>query len=205
MHLIIGSKSRSSWSLRPWLVLKQFEIPFEETVIALDTPDTRANILTFSPVGKVPVLIDNTVTVWDSLAICEYLAEQFPQKQLWPSLCANRAEARSLAAEMHSGFTALRQHCPMNTKLLEVRALTPAVETEVARFASFVTDLRTRFAGEGAFLMGPFSILDAMYAPVASRCRSYSIPLPPAAQAWVDTILALPAMQAWYADGALES
>lgn len=200
LQLVIGNKAYSSWSLRPWLLLQQFGIPFEEVLIPLYAPDTASQILRYSPTGKVPCLLDGPIQVWESIAICEYLAERYPEHAMWPRDIAQRAEARALAAEMHAGFGALRTHHPMNVrKVKPARPLRPDVANELNRFGAMVADLRGRFAAHGPFLMGEFSILDAMYAPVATRCRTYSLPLPPAAQAWVDHVLALPAMQNWFA------
>ncbi|WP_374352149.1 glutathione S-transferase family protein [Chitinimonas sp.] len=204
LKLVIGNKAYSSWSLRPWLLLKQAGIAFEELLIPLYEPDSANLALHYAPTGKVPALVDGSVSVWESIAICEYLAERFPEKQLWPADPVLRAEARSLAAEMHAGFGALRQHCPMNVRRQIRRSRTAEVERDVARFAALAESLRARFATSGPFLMGPFTVLDAMYAPVATRCHTYGIPLPSRAQAWVDHLLALPAMREWYEAGAAE-
>jgi glutathione S-transferase len=205
LKLVIGNKTYSSWSLRPWLLLKQANIPFEEVVVPLHVEGSSDKILRYAPTGKVPALVDGAVTVWESIAICEYLAEQFPAKRLWPVEVARRAEARSLAAEMHAGFTAMREHYPMNVRRVLPDASRPsAVERDVARFCALVESLRARAGQSGPFLMGAFTILDAMYAPVATRCHTYSITLPTRTQAWVDHILALPAMRAWYQAAAAE-
>jgi glutathione S-transferase len=205
LKLIIGNKTYSSWSLRPWLLLKQAEIPFEELLVPLFEGDSTETILRYAPTGKVPALVDGSITVWESLSICEYIAESFPDKQLWPAERARRAEARSLAAEMHAGFTALRQHCPMNVRrVISGRPRPAEAERDIARFCALVESQRARYGTAGPFLMGQFSVLDAMYAPVATRCRTYGIPLPSRAQAWVDHILELPAMRAWYQAAAAE-
>ena len=205
LKLVIGNKAYSSWSLRPWILLRQADIPFEEVLIPLYEPGSTDAILRYAPTGKVPCLIDGSITVWESLAICEYIAEQHPDKTLWPRDKAVRAEARALAAEMHSGFSALRQHFPMNVRrTLKHRAHPSEVGRDLARFSAMVESMRARFAGAGPFLAGEFSIADAMFAPVATRCRTYALRLPSRAQAWVDHLLGLPAMQEWYAAAAAE-
>lgn len=202
--LIIGNKNYSSWSLRPWLVMAHTGIAFEELRIPLYAPGSREHILQFSPAGKVPVLIDGDVVVWDSLAICEYLAEQHPQ--LWPQDVVARAHARSICAEMHSGFTELRRAMPMNCKAsLPGLGRTPAVEYDIFRITAIWQDCRSRYAGGGEFLFGRFSIADAMYAPVVLRLRSYGVGLPPESQRWAEMIVALPAMQQWIAAGRAET
>jgi glutathione S-transferase len=205
LKLIIGNKAYSSWSLRPWLLLRQSGIPFEELLIPLFEEGSADAIMRYAPTGKVPALVDGSLTVWESLAICEYLAETYPDLHLWPQDRLLRAEARSLACEMHAGFAALRQHCPMNVRrVFDRRAHLPEVERDIARFSALVESLRARSQAGGPFLMGRFSILDAMYAPVATRCRSYRIALPSRSQAWVDHILELPAMREWYQAAATE-
>ena len=201
LKLVIGDRNFSSWSLRPWLAMKQSGLSFEEINIRLDSPGTKADIYKHSPSGKVPCLIDGDTVVWDSLAICEYLAESVPA--LWPEDRKARAEARSISAEMHSGFGALRHSMPM-----DVRASTPYKErtaevlSDIERIVSIWEGCRARFAGDGPFLFGRFSIADAMYAPVVWRFLTYAVELPPASQAWVETMRTLPAMQEWRA-GAL--
>jgi glutathione S-transferase len=196
LKLIIGDKNYSSWSLRPWLAARQAGIPFEEISIPLRRATTKAEILKYSPTGKVPCLIDGDTVVWESLSICEYLAELNPT--LWPSEKKARAEARSVAAEMHSGFAALRQGMS-----LDVRAsfpfLPPSVEVQadVARIVSICEDCRQRHGREGPFLFGRFTNADAMYAPVVFRFLTYHVELPELPRQWVDTMAALPAMQEW--------
>jgi len=198
MRLVIGNKNYSSWSLRPWLVLKQTGVPFEETRIPLDTPDTRRQILEFSPTGKVPVLIDGDLTIWDSLAIAEYLAEQYPAAKLWPSDVKSRAWARSVSAEMHSGFMPLRSHMSMDLRAARHgQGRTPEVLADIARIVTIWRDCRAEYAVDGDFLFGAFTIADAMYAPVVSRFRTYGVPLDGICEAYAEAILALPAMQAW--------
>lgn len=205
MTLVIGNKAYSSWSLRPWIAMRQLDIPFEEIVLPLDTPEFRPGILARSPAGKVPVLIDGDVAVWDSLAILEFLAEW--HKTLWPAENAARARARSIAAEMHSGFPALRRDFPMN-----VRRSTPGrvpgaeAAADIARVCAIWRDARENFGGSGPFLFGDFGAADAMYAPVATRFRTYGLaPDDPVAQAYVEAIMTLPAMRRWVREAEAES
>ena len=206
-RLVIGDKNWSSWSLRPWLAMRRAGIPFEEINVQLRRPQSKDQILAHSPSGFVPALIDGDLTIWDSLAIIEYLAERHPEARLWPADRVARAITRSAAAEIHSGFNALRQSCSM--VLLERKPLAslPAeAESDVRRILLLWRELRGRFGAGGAFLFGEFSAADAMYAPVASRFRTY-IPQLAAfgddgtGQAYVDTIFAMPEMAAW-TDGA---
>lgn len=208
--LIIGNKAYSSWSLRPWLALKRTGQVFEETLIPLRQLDTRARIGAVSPSGTVPVLIDRgvgdePVVVWDSLAVCEYVAERFPDARLWPEDRAARAIARAVAAEMHAGFVPLRTHMSMNLKeRLPGTGCTPEVEANIARITALWADARTRFGQGGDFLFGRFSIADAMFAPVVTRFETYGVALPPVARAYADAVLALPAMQEWMAAAVAE-
>lgn len=199
--LVIGDKNLSSWSLRPWLALSVAGIEFEEIGIRLGRPGTRAEILRHSPSGKVPCLIDDDLVVWDSLAICEYAAEISPT--LWPTDTASRALARAVSAEMHSGFTALRQAMPMEICAAKPGAgRSPEVDADIARIVALWESCRARSVAmgkAGPFLFGAFSIADAMFAPVIWRFATYAVALPPAAQAWADAMRALPAMQAWHA------
>ncbi|HEV2300944.1 MAG TPA: glutathione S-transferase family protein [Stellaceae bacterium] len=199
LTLYIGNKNYSSWSLRPWLTLKGAGIAFDEVVVPLYRPESKRAILDFSPSGKVPALRHGDLLVWDSLSICEYLAEAFPQAHLWPQDAAARAAARSACAEMHSGFAALRAQLPMNVRAhLPGRALSPEVAAEIGRIAALWRECRTRFGnGKGDFLFGRFTIADAMYAPVASRFRTYRVALPPDAQAYCERLLASAPMQEW--------
>ena len=196
LKLVIGDRNYSSWSLRPWLAIKQAGLPFEEVFIRLRNSGTRAEIYKYSPSGKIPCLIDEETVVWDSLAICEYLAEKSPS--LWPSDRKSRAEARAISAEMHSGFGALRQSMPM-----EIHASKPyddrtaEVGADIARIVSIWESCRSRFAKSGPFLFGTFTVADAMFAPVVWRFLTYAVELPPASRAWVETMCALPAMQEW--------
>jgi glutathione S-transferase len=201
LKLVIGNRNYSSWSLRPWLALKQSGLPFDEVPIRLNEAGSKAEILKYSPSGKVPCLLDGDTLVWDSLAICEYLAEKAPT--LWPTDARQRAEARAISAEMHAGFAALRQNMPMDihaSKPHDGRG--PEVLADIARIVAIWEGCRARFAAAGPFLFGAFSIADAMYAPVAWRFKTYAVDLPPASRAWIDALCALPAMQEWQA-GAL--
>ena len=194
--LVIANKCYSSWSLRPWLLMKQLGIPFDEIVIPLDLPDTKAKVLAHSPAGKVPILIDGDVTVWESIAIMEYIGDAFAP--VWPSDRDARAMARSVAAEMHAGFPALRSACPMNLgRKYAPKDRGDAVARDVARFSEIVRQARERFGAGGPFLFGAFSAADAMYAPLATRLDTYSIAIDATTRAYVDAILALPAFQEW--------
>jgi len=202
LTLIIGDKNLSSWSLRPWLILKQAGIAFSERLVRLDRPETKAEIAAISPSGRVPCLVDGQTAIWDSLAIAEYLAEQFPEKGLWPSDAKARAIARSISAEMHSGFSALRTLWPMNFSREGMRHLTYGIDGDIRRVAeiweSCRRDFGRRSASGGPFLFGDFSIADAMYAPVVSRFQTYGpIAIPPIAEEWRAMMWALPAMREW--------
>jgi glutathione S-transferase len=209
-ELVIGDKNISSWSLRPWLAMKQAGIPFRETSVRLRTPDTKVQILRHSPAGKVPVLLAEGQVIWDSLAILEFLAEAHPQAGLWPQRREVRAHARCVAAEMHAGFQALREHCPMDlVRRLPKASLPDPVKADVRRIVDLWRDCRSRYGAGGAFLFGAFSAADAMYAPVASRFRTYLPDLGPygddgTAQAYVATIFAVPAMAEWEAAARLD-
>ncbi|MEX0959191.1 MAG: glutathione S-transferase family protein [Burkholderiales bacterium] len=203
--LVIGNKAYSSWSLRPWLLMSHCGIAFDEVRIPLYAQDSGARIRLYSAAGKVPVLIDGTTTVWDSLAICEYLAETHPEKRLWPMDRAARAQARSISAEMHAGFAALRNHMPMNVRRsLPGRGRAPEVMKDVERVISIWNDCRSRHAAVGPFLFGDFSIADAMFAPAVARLQTYQVELAGAAREYAGTILALPAMQRWYREALAE-
>lgn len=197
MRLVIGNKNFSSWSLRVWLGMKVAGIPFEEISIRLRQPDTREQALQYSPAGKVPALLDETGVVWDSLAIAEYLAEQYPE--LWPSERKARALARSICAEMHGGFAVLRAQCGMDIQAQRTVEKTPELERDINRIVEIWSDCRQRFGDAGPFLFGKFTWADAFYAPVVARFVSYSIEVSPLARAYMDSILALPAMQEWVA------
>jgi glutathione S-transferase len=179
LKLFMGDKHLSSWSMRPWLLMKQFEIPFEEHLIRLDQKGTKAEIAKTSPSGRVPVLIDNDLLIWDSLAICEYLGEKFPRLNLWPESIKQRALARSVCAEMHSGFPNLRKEASMALLTVheEKKLLSAAAQAEVDRIDEIFSDCVIANKQRGPFLFGDFSIADAFYMPVISRFRSYQITL----------------------------
>jgi glutathione S-transferase len=192
--LYVGDYQLSSWSLRPWLALTVGGVPFETVVIRLDRPGTPAALAAVSPTGRVPVLHVDGVVVWESLAICEYAAELAPD--LWPEDRAKRARARSVATEMHGGLPNLRREHPMNLLARTPRAPSDAVRAELARFDAIVAACRG-WSDDGAFLFGSFSVADAMYAPVATRIRTYDLPVAEATAAWCDTVLSHPAMREW--------
>jgi glutathione S-transferase len=197
LTLVMGNKNHSSWSIRPWLALKHTGAPFEEEVIALDQPNTAAKILARSPSGRVPALIDGDVVVWDSLAICETIAERFPEAKLWPADRADRAIARSVSAEMHSGFAALRENMPVNIRArLPGKGRTPEVLADIARIQSIWRAARSRPASSsGPFLFGHFTVADAMFAPVVTRFTTYGVELDEVSRAYSDAIWAHPAMK----------
>lgn len=200
LTLIIGNKNYSSWSLRPWLALKQAGIPFTERCIPIRSREWHEQIRELSPSGRVPALKDGTVQAWDSLAICEYLAERFPEKQLWPADVAARAAARSVSAEMHSGFQALRQNMFMNIRRRwPDRGRTPETLADIERIGAIWNDCRARYGKHGPFLFGRFSIADAMYAPVALRFQTYAVTVDGAAGEYAKTLLDLPALREWIA------
>ena len=206
LTLVIGNKNYSSWSLRPWLVLRQAGIPFEEVRIPLYRPGAEAELAKWSPSGKVPALHDGNIRVWDSLAICETLAERFPEQGLWPADAAARAAARSVSAEMHAGFGALRERMSMNIRArYPGKGRTPECLADIERILAIWTDCRARFGQGGDFLFGRFGIADAMYAPVVLRFQTYGVALEGAAQAYAGAILALPALRAWVADAEAET
>lgn len=201
--LVLGNKNYSSWSLRAWLGLTQAGIVFDEMKIRFGFPDTKERILGYSPAGKVPILLDGQVRVWESIAILEYAVERWPEKHLWPADRASRALARAVSAEMHAGFAALRTEMPMNCRgRYPGKGRSGAVDADIARIEAMWADCLRRSGGP--FLFGAFSIADAMYAPVASRFLTYGVTLPGALQQYADTLLALPAMKEWYAAGAAE-
>lgn len=205
MQLVIGNKVYSSWSLRPWIVMRAFGIAFEETLVQLRASDTRDRIIAYSPSGKVPALVDGDVLVWDSLAVMEYLAEAFPQHAIWPRDRAARAHARCISAEMHSGFLALRTNCAMEvTKRFASKDRGPAVAADVERITAIFREARAKFGSAGPFLYGAFSAADGMYAPVCTRIRTYGIAVDPVAQSYVDAVLSHPAYQAWLAAAVAE-
>lgn len=207
LKLVIGNKNYSSWSMRPWLALRANDIAFEEIFIPLYTGAAdKQRILDFTHSGKVPALIDGDVTIWDSLAIIEYVAERFPETRLWPEDRASRAHARSISAEMHSGFMALRNECGMNLhRPIRAVALSADARANVARIQEIWTECRERYGKLGPFLFGKFGAADAMFAPVVHRLRTYAIAVEPAAQAYMETMRALPAFQEWTRAGLAET
>ncbi|WP_284466439.1 glutathione S-transferase family protein [Diaphorobacter nitroreducens] len=210
LQLYIGNKNYSSWSMRPWVLLRQAGIAFEEVPVRFDSFDANSQfkrqLKAVTPVAKVPVLVDGDITVWDSLAIAEYLAEQYPDKHLWPQDKAARARARSVVAEMHSGFGALRSHCGMNieARLPEVGEIVwrdqPAVRADVQRLVDMWSELLDQHGGP--MLFGQFSIADAFYAPVCMRLATFALPVPGHITAYVQRVQQLPGVKAWI-DGAL--
>jgi glutathione S-transferase len=207
LRLVIGNKNYSSWSMRPWLAMRASNIAFEEVFIPLYTGTTdKQRILDFTRSGKVPALIDGDVTVWDSLAIVEYVAERFPQANLWPEDRARRAHARSISSEMHSGFLALRQECGMNLhRPVGAIALSADAKADIARIEQIWLECRERYGKFGPFLFGGFSGADAMFAPVVHRFRTYAIEVAAEAKGYMETMMALPAFQEWTRDGLAET
>lgn len=198
LRLIIGNKNYSSWSLRPWLAMTALGIPFEEQLVPLDAADFKARIRERSPAGRVPVLIDGEAVVWESSAILEHLAERFPDKPIWPAEPVARAYARSLATEMHNGFAALRSVAPMNLwRPVEPRAFPEEALKDVRRIMRRWGEARRRFGAGGDFLFGAFCGADAMYAPVATRLRTYAVEVDEVTAAYVEAIHAHPAFMAW--------
>jgi glutathione S-transferase len=206
LTLVLGNKNYSSWSLRPWIAMRHADIDFDEMVIRLYEPGSREKILSHSPSGKVPCLIDGDVTVWESLAILDYLADRFPETNLWPSDLKARGLARAVSAEMHAGFPALRQHCPMNMRRdpAKKRELTPEVRENVARIEAIWNECRGKFGAGGDFLFGAFSNADAMYAPVVSRFATYGVSVSPVTRRYMDAMMALPAWREWEKAGRAE-
>lgn len=210
--LYIGNKNYSSWSMRPWVLMKQAGIPFEEVKVRFDSFEAdsqfKKTIGSLNPVAKVPVLVDGDLVVWDTLAIAEYLAETFPEKQLWPRAAADRARARSICAEMHSGFGNLRSLCVMNIEasLADVGAQllkdNPGLQGEVDRIVQMWTDLLS--AHGGPMLFGDFSNADAYFAPVGTRIKTYGLPVPPVISAYIERVQALPGVKAWIDDALAE-
>ena len=206
LTLIIANKNYSSWSMRPWLVLKYFGIPFVEQRVSLYSAAGKEQIRRLSPTAKVPVLVDGDFVVCDSLAIVEYLAERFAELALWPRQQQARARARCVAAEMHSGFTALRQHMPMNCRAtLHDRGRVPECLADIERVTTVWRQCRAAAPDSGPFLFGEFCIADAMFGPVASRFKTYAVPLDETGAAYRDALLDTAAMRAWYADALAET
>lgn len=213
LQLYIGNKNYSSWSMRPWVLMKQAAIAFSEVLIRIDSFETNSafkrSLQGISPIGKVPVLVDRGFIVWDTLAIAEYLAERFPEKQLWPDDPKARARARSICAEMHSGFTALRSHCPMNIEASlpeagrQIWRDHPAVRADVLRLSEMWSELLADQSSPEPLLFGQFTIADAYFAPICMRLKTYGLPLLADLAAYVDRVCALPGVMAWV-DGALK-
>jgi len=203
--LVIGNKNYSSWSMRPWVALVAFDIPFKEIRICLDQPDTATRIAEYSLAGRVPILIDGDLTVWDSLAICDYLAEQFADKNLWPHQTAARAMARSICAEMHCGFSALRSSMSMDIRASYPGAgRTMETQADIGRISEIWEACLSKY-GAHQFLFGDFSIADAYYAPVVMRFRTYGVYLAPALQAYMERVIAHPAVARWIAEANAET
>jgi glutathione S-transferase len=213
LQLVIANKLYSSWSMRPWLVLHAFAIPFKEIVIPLRQDDSKARLASYSPSGKLPVLLEDGlledglledglledgIVIWESLAIIEYLAEAYRDKGIWPQLRAARAHARALSNEMHGGFMPLRAGCPMNLGArFETPDMTEALKANVDRVEQIWAEAKTKYRGEGPYLYGGFTAADAMFAPVVSRLDSYQIPVKPETRAYMDAVLAHPSYVAW--------
>ncbi|MCP2731666.1 glutathione S-transferase family protein [Limnofasciculus baicalensis] len=198
LTLILGNKNYSSWSLRPWLLMKQFKLDFDEVIISLYNPESKPKIQQYSPSGKVPVLLHDEITIWDSLAICEYLTEQFPNYHGLPEDKKARAIARSISAEMHSGFPNLRQNMPMNCRAkLPRKVITSEVQQDINRITDIWRYCRGNFGSGGDMLFGKFAIADAMFAPVVLRFITYSVELDSVCKDYANAILALPAMKEW--------
>jgi glutathione S-transferase len=208
LKLVIGNKNYSSWSMRPWLALRASNIAFEEIFIPLytDNPADKDRILSFTRSGKVPCLIDGDVAIWDSLAIIEYVAERFPQAKLWPDDRAARAHARSISAEMHSGFLPLRNECGMNLhRPIGSLPLSVDARANIARIDQIWSECRMRYGRSGPFLFGAFGAADAMFAPVVHRFRTYAVDVSPVAKAYMETMTALPAFAEWTKAGLAET
>ena len=196
--LVIGNKNYSAWSLRPWVVLKYFDIPFEEIFIPLRQVDSKEKILKHSPSGKVPVLKHGKIAVWESLAICEYLADLFPEKNLWPKDIQARAIARAISCEMHAGFMDLRKNCPMDVRSDKTgQPQSTEINRDIQRIIQIWEDCRKNFGQKGGFLFGEFSVADAMFAPVVFRFNTYGAKLSPIAKNYFNQMLNLSQMKEW--------
>jgi len=198
LTLVIGNKNYSSWSLRPWLAMAAKNIPFAEVLIPLQHANTRQQILQYAPSGKVPILKYGNLIVWESLAIIECVADMHPEAGLWPEEPEFRAIARSLAAEVHAGYAAFRAQCPMNLRRSMATPLSPATKAEIIHLLETWKRVRADIGSTGPFLFGDFGAVDAMFAPLATRLRSYEIPVDRASSHYIDAIYALPAFQQWY-------
>ena len=204
MKLIIGNKNYSSWSLRGWLALKAFNIPFEEIKLSLFSEEFHSELAKYSPVGKVPVLVDGDLSVWDSLAICEYINENYLDGKGWPEDKNSRAVARSIVADMHSGLFGIRNEMPMNCRAKRRVELSDTAKKEIVNLDAIWSDLRAKHAQNGDYLFGTFSLADVFFAPVVFRFSTYGITLSDAASAYCKTMLAHPDMQAWLKDSMAE-
>ena len=205
LTLVIGNKNYSSWSMRPWVLLRQLAIPFEEKMLRFHSQEWDAEIARWSPSRLVPVLWRGDQSVWDTLAIMETLHEWFPDRGVWPRDARARALARSAAAEMHSGFRDLRSHMPVNIRSSHPgKGMNPQVQANIDRIESIWGEARRRFGSSGPFLFGEFSAADAMYAPVATRFRTYGVKVSPEAQRYCDAVLAAPGVRAWIDDALKE-
>ena len=205
LELVIGNKNYSSWSLRPWLLMTYFKLPFREIKLPLDTPEFYQRIADYSPTARVPVLRDGDENIWDSLAICEVINERYLDGKAWPQDLKTRAAARSASAEMHSGFAALRSQLPLNChRKSDAYRWKEDAERDILRIQALWKDLRTRFGASGEFLCGEFGIVDAMFAPVCTRFVAYGVLMDENTKQYINTIYALPAMQAWLAEAKLE-
>ena len=206
LKLAIANKNYSSWSMRPWVLLTQAGIPFEEIQLKFSDDGRVHGIEPHSPTRQVPVLIVDGEPVWDSLAICEAVAELFPEKRLWPADVRARQIARSISAEMHAGFRSLRNAMPMNIRAsLPGKGMSPAVQKDIDRIVEIWESCRSRYGAGGRLLFGEFTVADAFFAPVATRFLTYSAPLPPVAQRYGDALLALPAVREWVAQARRET
>lgn len=213
LQLYIGNKNYSSWSMRPWVAMRQLRIPFQEILVRFDgfgpTSQFKQTMLALTPTGNVPLLVHDGLAVWDTLAIAEYLHEQFPEAGIWPAATADRARARSLCAEMHSGFAALRSHCPMNIEARlssvgsQVWAEQAAVRNDVARITAMWSAQLDSHGGP--MLFGDFSMVDAYFAPVCMRLHTYALPVPAAIAAYAERVRALPAVQTWVREALTEN
>ena len=206
LKLVICNKRYSSWSLRPWFLLKQAGIPFQEVKIYLYKDDSDRKIRQYSAAGKVPILIDGELTVWESLAICEYIAEKFPKKKLWPDNLKARAVARSISHEMHAGFMNLRQHMPHNCAIKNpFKNIPPLVQKDISRIEELWIDCRSKNGKGGDFLFGEFSIADCMYAPVVNRFVTYDVQLGSVGEKYKEAVLSLPVLKEWIKEGQRET
>jgi len=204
MQLVIGNKNYSTWSMRPWLLLRHFEIPFEEIKVALFSDGYQQVLAKYSPSLRVPVLIDAGNTIWDSLAICEYISEKYLANSALPANLGTRARCRSYCSEMHAGFMALRAELPMNCRAQRRLPFSPQVNAEIKRVNQIWDEARESFGVTGDYLFGQFSIADCFFAPVAMRFHTYGVPLSDTAQQYLETLLENPAVQQWRADASKE-